>query len=130
MKGEIEIAISYGEVMDRVTILEIKKSNIGDADKIKNIDYELSLINKKIEESQVVMSEGLIDLKYELLRVNKNIWDGENLVRECDRARSFGPDFIEMACRIRRWNDERARIKRDINTILGSTIIEEKGHDI
>jgi hypothetical protein len=121
---QILIPVSPGELIDKITILEIKLSEITDAVKLQNVQDELHLLNEVLE-VKIVASDTLQALHDELRAINKKIWDTENDVRE------FWNDdvkFLEAARGSHYQNDERARVKRAINTLLGSTIIEEKSH--
>ena len=124
----VEIPVSPGELVDKLTILEIKLKEITDTTKLVNIQSEYSLLQETLTQ-KITISEELLEaflsLKEELLAVNKRIWDSENEVREFwnDDAR-----FIAGAKQSHFYNDERSRIKRAISSLLGSTIIEEKSH--
>jgi hypothetical protein len=120
----ILVPISPGELIDKITILEIKLSEITDSSKLRNIQCEFELLEQALKK-QVVSSDTLQKLHTELRTINKKIWDTENDVRE------FWNDdkkFLEGARGSHYQNDERARVKRAINTFLGSTIVEEKSH--
>lgn len=120
----ILIPISPGELIDRITILEIKMKEITDSKKIKNISYELRLL-KDVKSKSLVKSDRLDELHEELREINKSIWDSEDDVRMYwnDNAK-----FTEGARNSHYKNDERSRVKREINEMLGSKIIEEKSH--
>lgn len=121
---DIYIPVSPAELMDKLTILEIKLREITDADKLKNIHQEHSLLAEICTKELPVSSE-LSVLKEKLLFANQKIWESENDVREFwnDNER-----FIAGAKQSHFYNDERAEVKREINTLLGTNIIEEKSH--
>lgn len=118
------IPVSPSELIDKITILEIKLVEIQDELKRANIRAEHELLVKTLSEV-VTLSDGVLALKEELRVINKSIWDSENLVREY-----WGDDtrFLEGARSSHYMNDERARVKRAINELFGSSIIEEKSH--
>lgn len=121
---EILTPVSPGELIDKITILEIKMVEIHDAEKLVNVKCELTLLTE-ILQKEVVLSEKLTELHTELRSINKKIWDTENDVR------AFWNDdkkFLKASRSSHYENDERARVKREINTLLGSSIIEEKSH--
>lgn len=120
----ILIPTSPGELIDKITILEVKLSEFSDVVKIANVKNELELL-VKVMDQELERSSVLDDLRAELKSVNKKIWDTENDVRE------FWNDderFIEAARSSHYNNDERARVKSMINELLGSKILEEKSH--
>jgi len=116
--------VSPGELIDKISILELKLQEFTDVHKIENVKSELEFLDR-ILKSELQESEALIALHTELRSVNKSIWDSENDVREYwdDEKR-----FNEAARNSHYKNDERARLKREINDLLGSKIIEEKSH--
>jgi len=119
--------ISAGELIDKITILEIKKIKIGDPKKLQDIEKELLSLNhtfKKLipDTSQIQI---LID---NLKSVNLKLWDIENGKRLAEKNNDFGKQFIELARNVYKNNDKRAKIKLEINNILGSNIKEIKSH--
>ena len=119
--------ISAGELIDKITILEIKKIKINDGEKLKNIEKELSLLNGTLKNaiSDTSKIQELIDkLKY----VNLKLWDIENGKRLAEKNNNFDKKFIELSRSVYKNNDERSRIKLEINNILGSNIKEVKSH--
>lgn len=123
----IGIEVSPAELLDKLTILEIKSTRIQDPKKLKNIRHELSLYHS-IRSSKLPSNERLAALEGNLKSINETLWDIENEIRVCEAQRDFGARFIELARAVYRENDRRAAIKRQINTLLGSTIIEEKSY--
>jgi hypothetical protein len=124
---DILVPISPGELLDKITILRIKAARIADAAKVANVRHELSLLEKTWKES----GAAAVDLRVEeadLTRVNEKLWVIEDEIRDEERARRFGDRFIELARAVYVTNDERAAIKKRINSALGSTIVEEKSY--
>jgi hypothetical protein len=124
---DILVPISPGELLDKITILRIKAARIGDAAKVANVRHELELLERTWKASGAAE----VDLQAEesgLTRVNEALWVIEDDIREEERAQRFGPKFIELARAVYVTNDERAAIKRRINQLLGSTIVEEKSY--
>lgn len=117
--------ISLGELVDKITILEIKSAKTADTNKLKNINYELTILRKTLND-QINNSEQLDHLKGELLKVNQLLWDVEDKLREKERLLSFDEEFITLARSVYIINDRRAQLKREINLAFGSQIIEEK----
>ncbi len=123
----INIPISPSELLDKITILEIKMVQINDASKLKNIENELQLLSK-IWDQFCTNNEALNLLKQELKERNKNLWDIEDQIRIKESNKEFDSDFIELARSVYFENDKRANTKRKINTLLGSELIEEKSY--
>jgi translation initiation factor 2B subunit (eIF-2B alpha/beta/delta family) len=127
-KTDIILAeISAGELIDKITILEIKKEKIKNDEKLKDVEKELSSLNntliKSIPESFKIRS--LID---KLKNINLKLWDIENGKRLSEKNNDFGDNFIALARNVYKENDERSKIKLEINNILGSNIKEVKSH--
>jgi len=123
----IKVEVSFGEYLDKLTILQIKSERVHDEGKLKNIRHELSLLKttwEKHPQSKVELSDELRQLK----AVNEKLWDIEDKIRDKERHRNFDQGFIELARAVYFTNDERARIKRIINEKLGSELIEEKSY--
>ncbi len=123
----VETPIAIGELIDKITILEIKAERFTDAAKIKNVQTELGLLRNRCE--QVIPASATLDsLAVQLKAVNEQLWELEDAIRDCERQTDFGPDFIALARSIYRTNDERAAVKRQINITFGSDLIEEKSY--
>jgi len=120
--------VSIGEVFDKLSILEIKISKISDPTKLENLKFEKHELSKSVDSANIQNSDQLNDLKSQLKQINQKIWDHEDIVRECERQENFGKKFIKHARGIYHDNDQRAALKRKINELLGSTIIEEKSY--
>ena len=127
MSTEIKVPISPGELIDKITILEIKAANISDATKLANVKVELQLLQDTWRAS--AHANANIDAEWQQLRdVNKKLWDIEDDIRDKERQRQFDQQFIELARAVYISNDERAAVKKQINTKLGSKIVEEKSY--
>jgi len=119
--------ISAGELIDKITILEIKKIKITDTKKLKEVDKELISLNNTMK--NFIKDESVIvNLKEKLKEINLKLWDIEDGKRNAERNNDFGKKFIELARNVYKFNDERAKIKSEINLILNSNIREVKSH--
>ncbi len=122
----MNIEVSHGEIVDKLTILQIKKENITDSTKLDNIikeyDYLLSVVENDLKIS-TELSEYL-----ELLSINKELWVIEDDIREKERQKEFDEDFIKLARAVYYTNDVRAKIKKEINLKYGSGFVEEKSY--
>ena len=119
------VPISWGELIDKITILEIKTERLSAPAAQTNAAHELSLLRTALAEL-AEPPPGLPLLCAELAAVNRRLWDIEDDIRRLDAAGDFGALFVALARAVYRSNDERSRIKRAINALLGSAIIEEK----
>ncbi|MFL2888262.1 MAG: DUF6165 family protein [Pelagibacteraceae bacterium] len=119
--------ISAGELVDKITILEIKKNKISEKEKLSEIQKELLSLNKTFKKS--IMEEKLIQIQKEKLKeINGKLWDIEEEKRNCEKKKDFGGEFIKLARNVYKFNDERAKLKSEINRILGSNIKEVKSY--
>lgn len=121
------VEVSPGELIDKVTILEIKLENIAEESKLVNVRREYEAM-KAVYQGAIVETDTLGELTAKLKRVNAKLWEIEDDIRDQERARTFGDAFIALARSVYRTNDERAAIKRQINALLHSEIIEEKSY--
>ena len=119
--------ISAGELVDKITILEIKKIKISDKEKLKEVDKELISLNSTMNHF-IKDKKDIIDLKEKLKNINLKLWDIENEKRKAEKNNQFGKEFIELARNVYKFNDERAKLKLEINQILNSNIKEVKSH--
>jgi len=124
---DIQVPISPGELLDKITILRIKATRMKDADKVANVKHELGLLEKTWKESGAA-AVNLGTAEADLTRVNEKLWVIEDEIRDEERAKRFDEKFIELARAVYFTNDERAAIKKRVNTLLGSTIVEEKSY--
>ena len=119
--------ISAGELVDKITILEIKKIKINDVNKIKDIEKELSSLKDTFK--KFIRDQSKIQpLIHSLRSINLELWDIENGKRLAEKNNDFGERFIELARSVYKKNDERAKVKFEINNILGSSVKEVKSH--
>ena len=124
---DILVPISPGELLDKITILRIKSARMSDAAKLVNVRAELAELEKTWTDA-VGTTAGLADEERALQAVNERLWVIEDDIRDCERAKDFGPKFVELARAVYHQNDRRAELKREINLLLGSQIIEEKSY--
>jgi hypothetical protein len=129
MEFELEIPVSVGELLDKITILQIKTENITDEKKLTNIGNELRLLLEKKNDMGLGHRADLNAVEARLKDVNSAIWNAEDAIRDLERQGDFGADFVAIARSIYRLNDARAQAKREINELSGSLIVEEKGYN-
>jgi hypothetical protein len=125
--AELMVPISPGELIDKITILEIKSQRMSDATKLHNVRTELALLTDTWRASPFAATD--IRAEWDALRkVNGDLWDIEDRIRDKERDGAFDAVFIELARAVYVTNDERAALKKKINTKLGSTLVEEKSY--
>ncbi len=125
--ASIQLNLSFGEFLDKITILEIKAERISDPAKLANIRHELNMLRdiwQAHDKSKIDIASEYAALK----AINEKLWTIEDDIRDKERAREFDADFIQLARDVYINNDERANIKRAINEKLGSELIEEKSY--
>ena len=122
------IPVSWGELLDKLTILEIKKEKIDNREKLANIAKEYDALDK-VRSSNCRSSAELDAFVAELRLVNEQLWDIEDEIRACERQKDFGGRFTELARSVYLTNDRRARLKYLINELLGSELVEEKSYE-
>lgn len=127
MADVIKVPVSFGEVLDKITILEIKSERIADAEKVKNVRLELDELSATWNEA-VQDQAAITDLRKQLKEVNEALWEIEDDIRDQEAAQDFGARFIELARAVYVTNDKRAAIKKDVNLALGSRFVEEKSY--
>ncbi|THG39345.1 DUF6165 family protein [Sphingomonas olei] len=120
------VPVSWGELLDKITILEIKRDRIARAEARENVLREYRLL--RAIGAQVLNRSGVAALVEALKRVNETLWEIEDAIREQEAARDFGAEFVRLARAVYQRNDERAAIKREINRALESELIEEKSY--
>jgi hypothetical protein len=125
--SEISVPVSPGELLDKITILRIKSSRMSDAKKVANVRIELKVLEETWSASPYAKADISADVTA-LLLVNERLWVIEDNIRDKERAQEFDADFIRLARAVYFENDERAAIKRRINSKLGSSIVEEKSY--
>ncbi|MBD8879613.1 hypothetical protein IHE49_03860 [Rhodanobacter sp. 7MK24] len=123
----IQTPVSYGELIDKITILEIKSQRIGDPAKLANVRTELDLLNATWAAHPASKAD-IRDERARLLAVNEALWVIEDDIRLKEKAQAFDAEFIELARSVYFRNDERAAVKREINVKLGSQLVEEKSY--
>ena len=123
----ILVPISPGELIDKITILQIKAERMTDAKKVANVTHELNELTTTWKQSSHAHAD--VEIEWAALkRINGELWDIEDKIRDKERARTFDQEFIELARAVYFTNDERAAVKRQINDKLGSKIVEEKSY--
>ncbi len=125
--GGICVDISPGELIDKITILELKLERISDPAKLVNVRHEYEVL-MGVYAREVVENVELRGLVERLKKINAALWDIEDNIREHERARDFDAGFVALARSVYRTNDERSAVKRSINELLASKIIEEKSY--
>ncbi|TVP52322.1 MAG: hypothetical protein EA349_16010 [Halomonadaceae bacterium] len=127
MADVMTVPVSFGEVLDKITILEIKAERISDPEKLVNIRRELEALtqvwDQTVTDAQTVAKERL-----QLKAINEELWQIEDDIREQEAAQDFGPRFIELARAVYVTNDKRGAVKKQINLALGSQFVEEKSY--
>jgi predicted Ser/Thr protein kinase len=123
----IQTPVSYGELIDKITILEIKSRRITDEAKLANVRNELDMLNATWANDKASQTD-ITGERAQLFAVNELLWDIEDHIRLKERAQEFDQEFIELARAVYFRNDERAAFKRNINLKLGSQLVEEKSY--
>ena len=123
--NKIIVEVSIGELLDKISILEIKKEKIKDAEKLKFINNEHSILKNQLDEN-IKSDEKLNNLYQSLKEINSKLWVIEDDKRQCEREKDFGEKFIKLSRDVHFLNDDRAKIKLEINNHTGSTIKEIK----
>lgn len=126
-EATVNVEIAPGELIDKITILEIKLERITDAAKLANVRIELDTL-ESARDSVLTRSPELDELTKQLKSINEQLWEIEDDIRDCERAKDFGEKFVELARSVYKSNDKRAALKRDVNTLLGSHLVEEKSY--
>jgi hypothetical protein len=125
--SEILVPVSFGELLDKIAILQIKSERMTDPAKLANVRKELEALERTWM-AHPAAGNDIVRLRAELKAVNERLWKIEDDIRDEERAQRFGEEFIRLARAVYFENDERARIKRDINSALGSAYVEEKSY--
>lgn len=123
----ISVPVSFGELLDKISILRLKSERIDDPQKLAHVRSELAVL-QRIWSAHPASAIDVAELIADLQAVNLRLWIIEDDIRICERLQDFGPHFIALARSVYRENDERARIKRELNLRLGSTLVEEKSY--
>lgn len=126
--NQIQVPVSFGELIDKITILEIKSVRMHDQEKLANVRTELELLNQTWAAHEAAQTD--IQAERDRLKdVNETLWDIEDAIRRKEKAKAFDEEFIALARSVYVRNDERAQAKKDINLKLGSTLVEEKSYE-
>ncbi|MEM9735174.1 MAG: DUF6165 family protein [Pseudomonadota bacterium] len=123
----VTVEIAPGELIDKITILEIKAERIDDAAKLANVREELRVLSNTRDLALPASAE-MARLTAALKAVNEELWQIEDDIRDCERAGEFGAEFIRLARAVYHTNDRRSALKREINLALGSRLVEEKSY--
>lgn len=124
---ELLVPVSYGELLDKIAILQIKSERMSDPAKLDNVRRELSALEQTWMAHPAAVQD-IARMRADLKAVNERLWEIEDDIRDKERAQAFDADFVRLARSVYFENDERARIKREINVALGSAYVEEKSY--
>ena len=125
----MKVEVSNGELLDKLTILDLKLSNISDVQKLTNIQKEHDELNPLAGQLFDSYGEELKNLYKQLAEINSELWTIEDDIRECERNKDFGSDFVSLARAVYFTNDKRSEIKKSINLLTGSGFVEEKSYE-
>jgi len=125
--SEILVPVSFGELLDKIAILQIKSERMADATKVANVRKELDALSATWLEHPAAQQQ-IPELRANLKSVNERLWEIEDDIRACESNQDFGDEFVRLARAVYFENDERARIKKQINLALGSAYVEEKSY--
>ena len=123
----LKVDVSVGELLDKITILEIKSERVHDEEKLKNIRKELDLL-RSIWSASPLSNHDISEQMTRLKAVNERLWDIEDNIRRKEADQAFDDGFVELARSVYKENDQRAAIKRELNVMLGSELVEEKSY--
>ena len=123
----IDTPISLGELVDKISILIIKQKNINDEEKLKHINKELEFLQSTL--LKYIKKEDIKKYLEKLISINSNLWKIEDDIRDCERKKIFDQNFIELARNVYFTNDERSKVKLDINKDFGSELVEVKSYE-
>ena len=123
----VSIPVPWGELIDKITILEIKKEELSNPEALANVSREHDALSA-VQAQHAPMPDGLAEVKQALLEVNRQLWKIEDDIRDCERQGDFGPVFIELARSVYITNDRRAALKRQVNELMNSDLFEEKSY--
>ena len=125
--SEIQVPVSFGELLDKIAILQIKSERMSDEAKLVNVRNELSAL-ELMWMAHPAAGHNIVELRAQLKAVNERLWVIEDDIRIKEKAQEFDAEFIKLARSVYFENDDRARIKKDINLALGSSYVEEKSY--
>ena len=124
----IMVPVSWGELLDKITILEIKSERLADAAKLANVRAELAAL-RAVRDGAAPLPDAAQPLIAELSAVNAQLWDIEDAIRVCEAGGDFGDRFVALARSVYFTNDRRAALKRALNSLLDSALVEEKSYE-
>lgn len=124
---KVFVQTSVGELVDKITILELKAKNFNNREKLFNVEKELAVLEKELSALKLVDSRFNI-LRENLAKINQNLWDIEDQIRLKEKSQSFDLEFINLARSVYKTNDQRALLKKQINELSGSDLTEEKSY--
>ncbi len=127
MSVTVSVDVAPGELIDKITILEIKLERIEDEAKLANVSIEYETLSKA-RDAAIAQSSELDRLSVDLKSINEALWEIEDDIRDCERAKDFGDGFVKLARAVYVTNDKRMAVKRQINDLLGSRLVEEKSY--
>ena len=125
----MKVEVSNGELLDKLTILELKMSNISDDKKLINVRKEFNELNPLAKLLFEKFKDELLSKYKELALINSQLWKIEDDIRECEKNKNFGEKFVELARAVYFTNDKRSDVKKQINILTGSGLIEEKSYE-
>ena len=125
----MKVEVSNGELLDKLTILELKISNISDEKKLINVKKEFNELNPLAKLLFEKFKDELLIKYKELALINSELWKIEDDIRECEKNKNFGEKFVELARAVYFTNDKRSDVKKQINILTGSGFIEEKSYE-
>ena len=123
---EIEIPVSVGELLDKLSIVEIKRMKIKNKEKLAYLNLEYELLNEKVKNIRKISEQDFDNFYSSLMEINSKLWDIEDEIRALEGKKQFDQDFIDLARNVYITNDMRFEVKSDINKYFGSTILEQK----
>ena len=124
----MKVEVSTGELVDKLSILEIKLLNIKDKEKTKNVYKELETLNPYFQDLLDEYGLEMKNLYTKISRINKSLWDIEDAIRDKEKAEEFDEEFVELARSVYITNDQRAAVKKEINLLTNSKLVEEKSY--
>lgn len=124
-RSSIQVEIAPGELIDKITILQIKSERMTNAEKLRNVRIELDCLTESRDKA-ITSSRQLDSLTQQLKQVNEALWDIEDNIRRCEQQHDFGDAFVQLARSVYQHNDQRAAVKKQVNLLLGSHLVEEK----
>ena len=124
----MKVEISNGELLDKISILELKMLKIEDEEKLVNIKKEFNILNPLVVELFEQYGSKLQTLYLKLAKINGKLWDIENWIRDCESEKRFDKEFVELARSVYITNDQRSEVKKTINLLTNSGLVEEKSY--